>query len=444
MGVSSWYTIAMKFLENIKKVHCVGIGGIGMSALAKFLRHHGILVTGSDLVPSSVTDDLRNNYNIDVCIGSNEGHVTAEHDMLIYSPAVPSTNGERMAALDFGIQKFSYPEVLGQISREMKTIAISGTNGKTTTSTMLVELLKHLGVDPTAIIGEYLQKYNSNFVAGQSEYFVTEACEYKDSFLNIHHDILVITNITEDHLDYFKNLQGIQQSFTELVHNKKETGTLVCNKGLKELKPIIEEAQKLGYSIIDYGEYIESTQLSIPGNHNIYNAAAALGVIKALGLSFKEAQEYLHKSFQGAKRRMEHVGFTEHGALIFDDYAHNPEGLEHLIQGLREYYPTKKIVMLFEPHLYSRTNDFKESFGKILSTVDALYLFPVYKAREVHRPEEDFLLERFIKKDKLIFNKVLDKEVFISEFTSKKYGTDSIIVTAGAGDIWKIGLNLKK
>ncbi len=430
---------------NYKKVHFIGIGGIGMSAMAKYLRHHNIEVTGSDLVESDITSDLIHNYNIPIYIGVLPENITSEHDAVIYSPAVPEHNIERQEAYNRKIPEFSYPELLGAISSTLTTIAVSGTNGKTTTTAMIIESMKHLGMDPTGIVGAILQKYNSNFIAGQSEYFVTEACEYKESFLHIHHDILVITNITEDHLDYFKNLEHIQKTFETFLNNKKGSGVLVCNTQLKELEPIIKSAKLLQMNIIDYGQYIDTTfELSIPGAHNIQNAAATLGVMEALGLSIAETKEYLAKYFRGPKRRMEHVGITEYGAILFDDYAHNPEGLEYLIQGLRDFYPEKKIIMLFEPHLYSRTRDFKESFAKILETVDILYLFPTYRAREEHVPEEDFLLEKNIDEHKVQLYTVRQPEAFKEMFMSQKYDTNYIVITVGAGDIWKKGLEIKK
>ncbi|MCA9353042.1 UDP-N-acetylmuramate--L-alanine ligase [Patescibacteria group bacterium] len=435
----------MDFFSPIKKIHFIGIGGIAMSAMAKYMRHKGILVTGSDVTQSRITDDLEEKYDIHVYIGVQPENITLEHDMVVYSPAVPNDNLERQEARNIGIPEYSYPELLGEVMKGKTTITVSGTNGKTTTTTMVVELLKHLGLDPTAIVGEYLQKYNSNFVAGQSEYFVTEACEYKESFLNYDYDIAVITNITEDHLDYFKDLNHIQDTFKKFLSNKKGVGVLICNPHLEALSPIVAEAKLLGMTIIDYSQYLdEDLKLPIPGEHNLENAAAALGVLSALGLSIDEGREYLGKYFQGAKRRIEHVGITEHGALLLDDYAHNPEGLERLIQGLREFYPEKKVVMLFEPHLYSRTRDFKEAFGRALEQVDVLYLFPVYRAREERIPEEDYLLENYIDPTKVELIVVHDPKTFKELFESKEYDKNYIVITAGAGNIWQQGLTIKK
>jgi len=435
----------MNNLESKKNIHMIGIGGIGMSALAKYLRHTGHTVSGSDGTRSKITDDLDINYDIHVHIGHSAEYVLDDCEMVIFSPAIPESNIERIEAGIRNIQEYSYPQVLGMIAETKKTIAISGTNGKTTTTTMLVELLKHLGVDPSAIIGEYLQKYNSNFVAGQSDVFITEACEYKSSFLNINHDIAVITNITEDHLDYFDDIEHIIKTFVAFVKKSKGLKILVTNSQLANVQFILQTAQDFDITIIDYSNYLnESIELSIPGKHNQQNAAAALGVVEALGLSIAEAKKYLAQDFQGAKRRMEHIGFTRSGAMIMDDYAHNPEGLGYLISGLREFYPEKKIVMLFEPHLYSRTRDFKEAFGKALEKVDELYLFPTYRARESHNPNEDYLLASFIDSKKVKINMVKNLDSISANILGQEYASDTIIISAGAGDIWRYSHALKE
>ena len=431
-------------ISDYKKAHFVGIGGAGMSAMAKYLRHQGLHVSGSDRSASGITKDLEDNYEITFWEGSNPENIDNDIDLLVYSPAVPKSDPEFQKACNLGVSTRSYPELLGVISRNKKTIAISGTNGKTTTTSMLIEVMKDLGQDPTGIVGAVLQKYNSNFVSGQSDYFITEACEYKESFLNIHYEILVITNITEDHLDYFNDLEHIQNTFVRFLENKKNSGILVCNTQSNHLQPIMTAAKTAGIKIIDYSVYIRDIELSIPGEHNKQNAAAALGVIKALGLSVPSAQEYLKKYFQGPKRRMEHVGITDSGIQIIDDYAHNPEGLSYLISGLRDFYQDKKIIMMFEPHLYSRTREFKDEFARALEHVDVLYLFPTYRAREQEIPQENFLLDQYINHDKVQVINVTDKTHFVQEFKSKNYNTDHIIVSAGAGDVWKYSHALKK
>lgn len=431
-------------IRNYKRAHFIGIGGAGMSAMAKYFRHNGIIVSGSDISKSTLTLDLQNNYDIDFWEGSRSKNITNDIDIVVYSPAIPKTDREFMQALDLGITLHSYPELLGQISKEKKTIAISGTNGKTTTTSMMIEVMKYLGEDPTGIVGARLQKFNSNFVSGQSEYFITEACEYKESFLNIQHDILIITNITEDHLDYFKDLKHIQETFIKFLYNRKSSGILICDVGLQNLKPIISEARKIGITVVDYSPFVDSVELSIPGKHNKQNAAAALAAIKSINLSVPHAKNYLGKHFQGAKRRMEYIGITDLGLQIFDDYAHNPEGLEFLISGLRDFYPDKKIIMLFEPHLYSRTRDFKEEFARALELVDILYLFPTYRAREEEIPQENYLLEQYIDTSKVELITVVDTGKFKENFNAMKFNNDYIIISAGAGDVWKYSHQLKK
>lgn len=435
----------MKKLSEFNKIHFIGIGGIGMSALAKYARHHGISVTGSDLSESDITKDLEDNYQVKVFIGSDALNIEPDHDAVVYSPAIPPSDEEYQEAKSRGITLYSYPQMLGTLTHETFTIAISGTNGKTTTTAMVIESMKHLGMDPTAIVGALLQKYTSNFISGSSDYLVVEACEYKDSFLHIAHDILVITNITEDHLDYFKDLAHIQETFIKFLSNKKGNGVLVCNTTLPTLAPVIKASRSLGMKVIPYETYLEQNlSLPIPGEHNKQNFAASLGVIEALDKPTEEARNHLSKEFKGAKRRMEYLGMTEMGSLILDDYAHNPEGLGYLIDGLRDFYPDKKIIMLFEPHLYSRTRDFKEAFGEVLSTVDVLYLFPTYRAREAQIPEEDFLLKEFIDTEKVELIVVDEPKNFHINFNNIGYGKEYLVISAGAGDIWKYSKSLKK
>lgn len=434
----------MKLLEA-KRIHCIAIGGIGVSALAKLLQKNGAAVSGSDLTPSEITDDLKQNYGMKISIGSNSDIITNDVDLVIYSRAVHKTDPEYTSAKSQGIELMSYPEAQGQLSQDKTTIAIAGTNGKTTTTSLILEALESLSVYPSAIVGGILQKHNTNFIHGESNYFITEACEYKRSFLNIHHDIMVITNITLDHLDYYKDLADIQLAFTEFLDNKKGSGVLICNTQLENLKPVLDQAVSMGMKVIPYEKYLTSEySLSIPGEHNHENMAAALGVVEALRLDTESAAEHLKNHYQGAKRRMEHIGETTHGATLYDDYAHNPEGIELLLSGLRKHYPDKKIVTLFEPHLYSRTEDFIEEFGRVLSTSDILYLFPVYKAREEHQPDKDFILDPYISMDDDSYHMVTDPDAFKNDFESKQYNGDYIVVTVGAGDVWQHGVSIKK
>ncbi len=421
----------------------VGIGGIGVSALAKFLVAQGATVTGSDQSSSHIITDLVQNYNITVGIGSDPHVITADYQYLVYSPAIAIDDEERIHARKLGIPEYSYPEVLGTITRNKKTVTVSGTNGKTTTTTMIIELLDVLGAHPSGIVGEMLQKFNSNYIQGDSELFVAEACEYRDSFLNLNHDIAVFTNITPDHLDYFRDLAHIQDSFIRYLDNKKGTGVLVCNTKLPNLAPVVAHARHLGMLIIPYQDFLgDDLSVRLPGEHNRQNAAAALAVINHLGYDITRAREYLALEFKGAKRRLEFIGTTTSGTLVYDDYAHNPEGLEFLIAGLHQRFPDKKVIVIFEPHLYSRTRDFKETFAEALAHADHVFLFPVYRAREPENHLEDFLLAPYLEKLSASFTGVTNPTAFKVLFTDFNYKDDVVVVTAGAGPIWKVGKEL--
>jgi UDP-N-acetylmuramate--alanine ligase len=419
----------------------IGIGGIGMSALAQYLRHYDVAIDGSDVSSNTMTSFLVDTHDINIAIGNPSTLPSNTYDAVVYSPAVPENNHQRIYARKHGIPEYSYPEVLGMISRNKPTITVSGTNGKTTTTTMIIELLQHFGADPEAIVGERLQLTNSNYVPGQGNYFVAEACEYKNSFHHINWNIAVVTNISLDHLDYFKDLEHIQESFVQYLSNAKDkNATLVLNKNLPNIAPLCTYADIHNINVIDYSRYLPlNTPLRIPGEHNKENAAAALAVIDHLGYDIHKARAYLQNSIRGAKRRFEYIGQGDSGALVYDDYAHNPEGLTHLINGLREIHPNDNIVIIFEPHLYSRTRDMKEAFGKALSLADEVYLLPTYRAREEYNEKENFLLKDYISHD-IPVHCIDNEEPYRTQLQEKKEGT--VIVSAGAGTVTHFGHSL--
>lgn len=425
-------------LNNIQHIHFVGIGGSGVSSLAQLMHLKGMKVSGSDKELSIRTEKLRS-LGISIAIGNDFTTLPEATDLLVYSPAVPEADSERTFASDSGITQLSYPEFLGVLSNNYPiSIAVSGTNGKTTTSTMVAELLEHLNCKPNVIVGAYMQKFTNNTLLGSDEYLVMESCEYRDSFLSIHHNICVITNIDEDHLDYFKDLNHIKASFKKFVtENKKGDGVLVCNTDHSELQEIVAEAREAGMKVINYGAYQQDIEVRLPGSHNKENGAAALGVIKALNLDMQKAKTYLKDTFVGPQRRFEFLGTLASGTLVYDDYAHNPEGLDLLINGLRSLYPEKKIVMLFEPHLYSRSREFKDGFGRSLAQVDELYLLETYQAREVYNSDEAFFLADYIDEKGVDLHLVHHPETLVHYLREKKYNDSHIIVSAGAGDVWQ-------
>ena len=367
------------------------------------------------------------------------------YDYLVYSPAIDLDDKERLRARELGIPEYSYPEVLGMISRTKKTVTVSGTNGKTTTTAMIIEVLDHLGVSPSGIVGEILPRYQSNYIHGDSDFFIAEACEYRDSFLHIQHDIAIITNISLDHLDYFRDLTHIQDSFSRYLDNRKGHGCLITNTDSETLAPVVAYAQKIGMTVIPYQKFLDSNlKLNVPGEHNKQNAACALALVEHLGYNIQAARNYLGNDFRGARRRLEFIGTTSHGSLVYDDYAHNPEGIEYLIASLKNTYPDKQIHIIFEPHLYSRTRDFKEAFAEALAQADYVYLAPTYRAREPQNPSEDFLLANELEKISASFSIIPQNQNFKEFFESFACDDTVVVVTAGAGPVWELGRKIIK
>ena len=423
-----------------KKVFLVGIGGIGISALAKYLYKDGYEIFGSDNEINRNIEDLQKDFNLKFLGNHNENNLSNDFDFLIYSPAIPESNPERQKAKKIGILEYSYPEFLGKISKEKFTISISGTNGKTTTTTMIAEILNNFKKDTTSIIGGISKKFNSNFLYGDSENFLVESCEYAGSFLNIFPNIIGITNITPDHLDYFESFENYTKVFSNFLNNMKgDNKVVICNKNDKSLSEIIKKTEELNITIIDYTDYpIE--KVTMPGKYNRENAQIALAISDIFKINLDEVRKYLAEDFQGTERRLELVGENNNGVKVYDDYAHNPEGLKVLKSGLDEKFPNKKKVLIFQPHLFSRTQDFFNDFIEVVSQYDQIYILPIYKARE---KEEDFKVN-----SKVLFEKILEKnektffcqnfEDCIKKVEEKKYNKSFILITAGAGDVYKV------
>ena len=424
-----------------KRAFLIGAGGAGMSAIAKYLHAEGYTVLGSDSTHSPVIKDLEENYGFIYTGDHDASNIRIDIGLVVYTPAVGPGNVEYDKAVLLGIDMFSYPEYLGVISKNKKTIAIAGTNGKTTTTTMTGEVLVHAGLDPTIIVGGVMTAFNTNYKRGESDLFVVEACEYKDSFHSLYPTIAVITNLTPDHLDYFGTYENYKNTFMTFVENIVEEGTLICNTQDENLSEIIELARNRNLQIVDYTQEV-ITELSIPGKHNIQNAQAASSVARVLSNESDTSKEYLASSFKGSKRRFQFLGTSPRGYEVYDDYAHNPEGLHVLIEGVRDRYPEKHIALFFQPHEYPRTKDFFAEFVTELSLVDTLFLLPIYKARKPVDPSvSSVLLSEAIKWEKEDLNVELPEnfDEAVNLFDEKKLPEDTIVLVVGAGDIHKVG-----
>ncbi|TSC73453.1 MAG: Uncharacterized protein G01um101448_765 [Parcubacteria group bacterium Gr01-1014_48] len=355
----------MTDIEKMRAVHFIGIGGIGVSAIARMMLSVGKQVSGSDRSESFVTKEL-SKLGVTIALKHSSKNIPENADCVVFTNALTKDNPELRAARKKNIPVLSYPEMLGIVSEGTYTIAISGTHGKTTTTAMIAKVLKDGGLDPTVVVGSLL-KSGSNFVAGNSKYFVVEADEYKKAFLHLHPNILVINNIDEDHLDYYKDLADIQDAFGMLAQRVPADGFVVCDTQNPHIAPVLKE---LSYSIVDYPMYmLQNVKLQVAGEHNRMNAAAAYAVGKILGIGEDSIEKSLSR-FEGTWRRFEYKGKMESGALVYDDYAHNPQKVRAALQGAREKFPNKRITVVFQPHLYSRTKLLLSAFAQAFTAAN--------------------------------------------------------------------------
>ncbi len=417
---------------QVKRVHFIGIGGIGLSAIARMFFLQGARVTGSDLAGSPVTESLRD-LGITVSLGHQAENIPHGTELVIYTIALDKNDLEFRAAKARGIPMLSYPESLRWLSKDKYTIAVAGTHGKTTTTAMIAQVLIEAGYDPTVIVGSLLRRgreHASNFIAGKSNYFIVEACEYRRSFLNIFPQVLVITNIEADHLDYYHDIDEVVLAFRELAMRVPKNGFIICDK---EDSNILNALKGVPASIIDYNEFEYKGVLQVFGAHNRSNANAAKSVGRVLEIPDSALDTSLG-SFQGVWRRFEYRGKTHAGALVYDDYAHHPTEIRATINGAREAHPEKKIVVVFQPHLYSRTKSLFTAFAEALSLADQVLLLPIYGAREQ--------IDRTVKSEDLlpfITSPSTYTESF-EEATSLLSGNkgECVIITLGAGNVYEV------
>lgn len=435
--------------RRVKKVHILGIGGIGVSALARLLHHEGKKVNGQDTAASPVTKELEH-FGIKVSIGQSISDIPEDTDLIIYSLALVERNPNFMAKLTkLPKPLLSYPQALGLASKDKRTIAIAGTHGKTTTTAMVAEVLMHAGLEPTVIVGSLLKKQKSNFIPGKGRHLVVEADEYQRSFLNLSPHILVITNIGEDHLDYYKDIADIRSAFSELVLKVPKGGYIITRAKDSLLRQVIAGCKG---RVVDYMDFLENdVVLPVPGKHNRENAAVAFAVAHTLGIPKEKTVEAL-KTFGGTWRRFDYQGKTLKGSLVYDDYAHNPDKVRAAIAGYREAYPKKSLTVVFQPHLYSRTKTLLEGFVGAFDGADEAIIAPIFAAREKADPliSSELLVERI--KEHLVHKKLLKpKVVFTSDLSKlatslkRRLGENDLIVTMGAGDIYElVGKLIKK
>ncbi len=433
---------AISLLE-IKKIHFIGIGGIGMSALARFFLREKKQVSGSDRVASKLTEALEKE-GVHYFPQQTASNLSSDIDMVVYTEAMSEEQEEMKAARVLGVPMVNYFEALGLVANEYYLIAVSGTHGKTTTTAMLTDVLEEAGLDPTAIIGSLRSKTGSNFRGGKSKYAIVEACEYRRDFLYLKPDILVITNLEFEHVDYYKNLADVQDAFHTMALSVPEAGYLVTDTSHPDIKPILAGVSA---KIIDYRQYLDlKLTLRQPGLHNRLNAAAATAVAKCLGID-REVNDNALENFAGTWRRFEYKGsfVNDNGKVqVYDDYGHHPTEIMATIAGVRELYPTQPLTVVFQPHTYTRTKELFDDFVEALAKADKVILLPIYAAREenISGVSSEQLAEALKKKNIAAVN-FLTQGAAIEEI-KKTSPADSVILVMGAGDITNVASELTK
>lgn len=447
-------------------VYFIGIGGISMSGLAEILLTKSFKVSGSDSRESALTDALAHK-GAQVFIGQKESNITPDIDLVVYTSAIHSDNPEYIAMNKLNLPHLSRAQLLGQIMKNYEVpIAISGTHGKTTTTSMISEILLHSDTDPTLSIGGILKSIHGNIRVGKSGYFVTEACEYTDSFLSFFPKISIILNIEEDHLDYFKDIHAIRNSFHSFAALLPEDGTLIINGDIANYEDITEGlscrvitygfspacdyyADNINYDELAHPSFTLKNKnmpdrtfaLAVPGKHNVSNAMAALVLADLFSLEYENVFHAL-KNFSGTDRRFEYKG-TLNGVTIIDDYAHHPTEITATLSAAQNY-PHKSIWCVFQPHTYTRTKAFMNEFAAALSLADHIVLADIYAARETNTLGISSLdLKKAIEErgHECFYFPSFEE---IEKFLSKNCINGDLLITMGAGDVLKIGENLLK
>ncbi|MCR4275953.1 MAG: Mur ligase family protein [Candidatus Parcubacteria bacterium] len=433
---------ASRVSNGMKKAYFIGIGGIGMSALAQYFKDQGMTVTGSDRDPSPKVYEVLATKEIEVLVGHNASNVPTDADLVVYSDAVvDGSEGfvERLRARELGIKEESYFAALGEVSKGKKTVAVAGTHGKTTTTGMLAKILSDAGASPTAIVGSIVKDFGSNYLHGDSDLFVVEACEYKDHLLELSPEILVITNLEWDHTDWFPSLEVLQETFRKAISRVPANGAIVTDPANPNIAPLLVNAKA---QVIDYTKE-PAYELRLPGEFNQMNARAAAAAARVAFSQIENTTIYGSISnFQGTWRRFEYKGKTKNGADVYDDYAHHPTAVRETLRALRAK-TDGKIYVAFHPHLYSRTRDLLDEFATAFVDADKVFIAPIYAAREV----DDGTISSAILAERIRATGVdataLDSFGAIEKALNEVEQGDTII-TMGAGDIYKVADNITK
>lgn len=436
---------------DIKKVHFVGIGGIGMSGIAEILSEAGVSVSGCDLKPSAAGDLLRTR-GISVSAGHDPLHLDGV-DLVVMTAAVKGVNREIDEAHRRGIRVMRRSEILGELVNAKRAVGVSGTHGKTTTSSMIAVILGEAGFDPTVLIGGMLRNIGGNARTGRGEFLVVEADEYDRTFHHLHPEVAVVTNIEADHLEYYGSFENILEAFRVFLDGIRPGGSIVACVDDPAVADLLKqiEGRVVGYGLSEEAELratnlqfdergstfdvpgVGSFRLFVPGEHNVRNALGAIGAARELGLDAAAIAHGLAR-FLGVDRRFQILG-NYSGAIVVDDYAHHPTEIRATLSAARRGYPSRRIVALFQPHLYSRTRDFAGDFAAALRVADVALVAPIYAARE--EPISG-ITARLIAEaaEGIEFIEKTNEE--IAEEMRGRLRADDLFITMGAGDVHTI------
>jgi len=429
------------------KIHFIGIGGIGVSALAKYYYSKGAEITGSDLSNSEIIESLTKE-GIKIYIGKHDPKIINPNiEKVVYSPAIPKDNSERKKAKELNLNILSYPEALGELTRDHFTIAVAGSHGKSTISALIGILLKEAGFDPTVIVGTKVKEFNnSNEITGSSKYLVIEACEHFSSFLNYSPQIIILSNIEADHLDFYGNMENLLKGFRKFIDKLPEEGLLIANKDSKNVREIIKAEDNVKWFSLEDKEKEKIKEIiKIPGDFNISNALAVLRVAKELNISDETTLKVLSK-YNSSWRRFEIIEINKPKPYtLINDYGHHPTQLRETLKAAREKYPDKKIWCFFQPHQYQRTFYLFDDFVNTLreAPIDSIFIDDIYEVRgreteEVKSKVSSQKLVEAVDKDSV---KYLPQHK-IEEFLNKEIKGGEVVIIMGAGNIYNISLKI--
>jgi len=441
-------------LEEVHNVYFIGIGGIGMSALARYFKRIGRNVAGYDKTPTHLTDELIAeglSIHFEDDINSIPKDFTPENTLVVITPAVPVTHGEWNYFIEREYEVKKRAEVLGLITRDTYSFAVAGTHGKTTTSSILGHILHESGADVTAFVGGIVENYQSNLIGSGKTITVVEADEFDRSFLHLHPDIACVTSMDADHLDIYGDADSIQASFREFAGKVEDRENLFIASGLPLDGMTVGVNNNADYSAhniqIENGQYvfdvktpdeeITGLRFGLPGRHNLSNALMALAMARKYGTPTEAIRSAL-ASFRGIRRRFSYQ-IRRPDFVFIDDYAHHPTEIEAVHNAVRELYPGKKVLAVFQPHLFSRTRDFVDGFAESLSKFDEIMLLDIYPAREL--PMAGITSEWLLGKIENPNKRLVSKTELINKIRASNAG---ILVTIGAGDIGEMVDEIKE